>query len=239
MKTIPVSLLAASLSLAGQAFAESPGGTGGGKDREGRGESLRQVWCGADADDDGRVSRAEFDAIPRLQGLPDEKRERLFARLDKDDDGFISREELERGRRDGHRERMQRIAEMDTDNSGGISLEEFKAGEVFRKLPPEKQEELFRKLDTDGDGQLTPKDRPEPPHWKHGARRMVRDLDEDGDGAVSLAEFRKSPFQKDNSPERQEKDFRKFDRNGDGRIDSADFAPADAGRKDRGRDSAE
>lgn len=52
-----------------------------------------------DTDHDGRVSKAEFLAAPRLNPLTSEsevraRREASFARLDKDKDGFLSLSEL-------------------------------------------------------------------------------------------------------------------------------------------------
>ena len=127
-----------------------------------------EAWKAADKDHDGFLSKEEFDAMPRIQKLPDEKRLHLFQRLDKDGDGKLSRQELDRMARP-HGEQgppMQRLWELDADKSGGISLEEFKAGPIFKKLPPARQDELFRRLDTNRDGMITPKDRPEPP-FKH------------------------------------------------------------------------
>ena len=143
-----------------------PPADGGGK--HGPPRLFMEAWKAADKDHDGFLSKEEFDAMPRIQRLPEEKRLSLFKRLDKDADGKLSREELGRMARP-HGEQgppMQRLWELDADKSGGISLDEFKAGPLFRKLPPERQEELFRRLDTDHDGMLTPKDRPEPP-FKH------------------------------------------------------------------------
>ena len=119
-------------------------------------------WKKADSDGDGFISRAEFGAMPRLENLPADKQDALFKRLDKDGNGSLSREELDRlfKPQDPRRPMFPRLAELDTDKNGSISLAEFKAGEIFKKLPPEGQDELFRRLDADGDGAITPKDSP-------------------------------------------------------------------------------
>lgn len=201
-----------------------------------------EVWKDADANGDGFISLAEFGAMPRIEKLPDEKREKLFIRLDKDADGKLSRGELEGfGRhRDGtHLPPMKRLWELDTDKSGGISYDEFKQGEVFKKLSPEMQERLFKRLDSDGDGMITPKDRPEPqpksPDGKqrptkggrdsgeHGPEHMLRKLDTNDDGAVSFKEFRAAAWHKDLSEDEQEERFLKLDLNGDHQLTAEDF----------------
>lgn len=167
MKTIPVSLIIAGIfmPLASQAQPQ------GGPDRQGFGRKggearpFPDLWKAADSDQDGFISREEFAAMPRVRNLPEEKRSHLFERLDKDGDGRIGRDEIARlGRQqDGKRPPFQRLWELDTDRSGGVSFAEFKKGKLFMKLPPERQMEVFKRLDTDGDGQITAKDRPQAP----------------------------------------------------------------------------
>jgi Ca2+-binding EF-hand superfamily protein len=101
--------------------------------------------------------------MPRIANLPVEKRAEIFSRLDKDNDGSLSRKELGRFGRPHDDHPMKRLWELDADKSGGISFDEFKSGQIFQKLPAEKQARIFKRLDTDGDGFITPKDRPEPP----------------------------------------------------------------------------
>jgi hypothetical protein len=141
---------------------------------------------------------------------------------------------------------MARLWELDTDKSGGVSFEEFKGGRFFMKLPPEKQEAVFKRLDTDKDGVITPKDRPEPafkrpdgkehrkgPEGKHPERNEdsgKRDpipprLDLNGDGALSFEEFRAGPAVKGLTEDEQEERFERLDRNGDLKISSEDSAP--------------
>lgn len=239
MKTTTATFVLAGLLLPGLcAFgqeSEPP------KERKGPGDEGRphkpfaELWAKADADGDGKLSLEEFGALPRIQNLPEEKREHIFKRLDKDDDGFLSREELQRirgGRGHGGHPKF-RLWMLDTDKSGGVSFEEFQAGEMFKKLPLERQEKIFERLDTDGDGQLSPKDRPEP-HFRRGEgrrggpghgdpRRMVRMLDKDDDGSVSFEEFSKAPFHKDLGEDELEDRFEKLDRNGDKKLDAGDF----------------
>lgn len=201
-----------------------------------------RAWKAADKDGDGSLSREEFEGIPRVQGLPEEKREGLFKRLDKDADGKLARGELGRigGKpRDGKGPRMQRLWELDADQSGGVSFEEFKGGRIFSKLVPEKQQAVFRRLDTNGDGVISPSDKPEPPPMRDGGRahpkrpdgprmeprQIIRRLDEDKDGALSFEEFRKGPAVRELTEDEQEDRFEALDRNHDLKITAKDFPP--------------
>lgn len=216
-----------------------------GEKGERRGPS-RSIMEAADTDRDGFIAKAEFDAMPRIMNLSEEKRANLFKRLDKDGDGKLSRDELAPFAKphDGGADRpMKRLWELDSDKSGGISFEEFKAGQLFMKLPPQKQQEVFHRLDTDGDGVISPKDRPEPPfkrpdgnhhpkrgdgdHPDDGGERgqINRKLDLDGDGALSFEEFRKGPVVKNLTEDEQEDRFELIDRNGDHKISAEDFPP--------------
>ena len=272
MKTIPVSLVVAGLLLPVIALAqpepdrpdkgppppngEGPHGPGprggkrppGAEGPPGGEEGFGRGWKKADVDGSGTISREEFDNMPRIQKLPVEKRDRIFARLDKDGDKVLSSEELkamDRPRLEG-REAMMHFRELDTDHSGGISLEEMKAGDLFKKLPPEKLELLFKRLDTDGDGQITVKDRPlpmgpdgpdeqnRPDHGDRLARdprRMIRELDENKDGSVSFEEFKNAPQNKNLSEDEQEDRFEALDKNGDKKIDETDFPPRPEGER--------
>ena len=244
MKTIPVSFLVAGMLLPAVCLAQpseppkrSPNDEKG--ERRGPSRPFVEAWKLADTDKDGFISKAEFNAMPRIMNLPEEKRENLFKRLDKDADGRLSRDELAPFGKshDGPDQPMKRLWQLDSDKSGGISFEEFKAGQLFMKLPPAKQEAVFRRLDTDGDGVITPKDRPEPrfkhPNHQEGKRpddgtesgQINRKLDLDGDGALSFEEFRNGPAVRNLTEDEQEDRFELIDRNGDHKISPEDFPP--------------
>jgi Ca2+-binding EF-hand superfamily protein len=255
MKTIPVSLILAGLLGPICASGQTPGDP----PPPGRGDPTKrpphrpfvESWKMADKDGDGFISREEFAAMPRVQNLPEDKRRQLFERLDKNQDGKLGRDEIMRpGRQpDGQHPHLRRLWELDVDKSGGISFQEFKAGLLFQKLPPERQLEIFRRLDTDGDGVITPQDRPKPPQRPEpGARqrrgegpqapnadenrperqrmnplRLLKQLDKDGDGAVTFQEFRAWPQVSDLSEDDQEARFNAMDRNKDLKLTPEDF----------------
>lgn len=262
MKTIPVSLILASLLAPVASFAQAPDAPPPprpGQERPPQAPPARpfiQAWKKADKDGNGFLSREEFDAMPRIQQLPEDKRAKIFARLDKDNDERLSRDELNRARRpqEGPRQPpMRRLWELDTDKSGGINFEEFKAGHPTNKLPPERQMEIFRRLDRDDDGQITPKDRPEPPHRmgpgqrpprpdapakKTGGgppepRMIFRQLDQNGDGALDFEEFRNGPMGKRLGEDEQEDRFEAMDLNKDGKITPDEMRPLPPPRGER------
>jgi Ca2+-binding EF-hand superfamily protein len=198
-------------------------------------------WKNADTNGDSKVSRDEFLVLERIKNLPEDKRDMFFSRLDKNSDGSVSIEEIRimaQGDRDGVPNGMPRLPELDTDHSGGVSLEEYKAAPFVQKLPVERQEALFKRLDRDGDGQITPKDRPERPDGLQrrpdggdfrpdgggdfDLRQMLKKLDANGDGAVTFDEYQKAPFASKLGEDALEDRFEKLDRNGDKKLTAED-----------------
>jgi Ca2+-binding EF-hand superfamily protein len=124
-----------------------------------------------DTNRDGRISKEEFFASPRLASLPEEKRQAIFSRLDTDGDGILGREEIRQMRHDAERRAKDEFRELDADKSGGLNFEEFSKGKFFGKLPEEKRRQIFARMDTDGSGEITADDRPKGPPGKPEGKR--------------------------------------------------------------------
>lgn len=208
-------------------------------------QPFRPAWHKADRDADGFISRTEFSAMPRVSGLPEDKRDQVFKRLDKDGDGRLDGKELKKPGNGppGRRQRpMHRLWDLDTDANGGVSLEEFKAGHAAEKLPVERVERIFQRLDRDGDGDITAKDRPDPPRPGRdgsmqggrpdtgprampGAHRLLPKLDKDNDRALTFEEFREHPALKNLDEDAQEARFEELDTNKDSKITPDEMRP--------------
>ena len=130
-----------------------------------------------DRDGDGKISKREFFASPRMEQLPDEQRNAFFGRLDRDKDGSISREEIRMMRQQAERRAREDFRKLDEDKSGSVSFEEFSKGEFISKLPEEKRRQIFRRMDTDGNDMINGADQPKGPPGKPEMRpeRKPRD----------------------------------------------------------------
>jgi Ca2+-binding EF-hand superfamily protein len=200
-------------------------------------------WRRLDRDGDGRVSYEEFATNKRLENVPAKRKRMLFKRIDKNGDGWIQpREMMPPGH--GPRGRGMRLHELDTNRDGVIRYREFARGRMVARLPEEKRRALFKRMDRNGDGVLSPLDRPDrggphpphpphPPHsWQgpgprpprqdaHPPRRHhppLAELDRDGSGGVDFREFSSGDPQSKMPEKRRRAWFDRLDRNGDGKI---------------------
>lgn len=169
-----VLITAAALALAaGAAFAYERGGLG---------EHLFR----ADSNNDGAVTRAEFD----------QARGAMFTRMDADHDGQLERGEHRHGRgmHDGAGHRMggagRQMSAADANNDGAISRDEFLA----RPL------EMFARLDANSDGSISAEEqtaarahhqemRGERTERRERRREHMREADADHDRQLSAQEF--------------------------------------------------
>jgi Ca2+-binding EF-hand superfamily protein len=251
MKTIPVSFLVAGMLLPGICLAQPPPPPvapprDGMDPRRQPQRPFADAWEKADADHDGFISVMEFAAMQRIQNLPEEQRDIIFKRLDKNGDRMLGRDELMKFGHPRDAQPTKRLWELDADKSGGISFDEFKEGQLFKKLPPDKLTEVFGRLDTDGDGLITPRDRPEQPFKRAQGKprpkgrddkrpdddnepgrleKMIGKLDSNSDGGLSFEEYRTGAGVKDLSEDEQEDRFEKLDKNGDHKLSKEDLLP--------------
>jgi Ca2+-binding EF-hand superfamily protein len=149
----------------------------------------------ADANNDGAVTRAEFDA----------GRDAHFARLDANNDGALSQDEMQAMRghhRGGRGGGMHSLRGADANNDGNITRDEFLARPI----------EHFDRLDANDDGVISAAERPQRPERGdragRGARAGHRGLDANNDGQISRAEFAAMGAGM----------FDRLDANGDGRV---------------------
>lgn len=216
------------ISLSAEALPDEP---------RGKGQSIQAMWGKLDVDQDGLLSFSEFQSLPRLARLPEEKQRGLFERFDKNNDGSLTRGELRESRREGAQERRRRLMELDVDGSGGVCLEEFRKGEMFANIDPKRIETMFRRLDTDGDGEISPKDRPEPrdgqrkpKNWQGERpglhRRIFERLDADKSGTLDFEQFRQAHGPSAMDEDAQEALFLRLDIDKDKRISLEEFSNA-------------
>lgn len=151
------------------------------KDREKDGEKDREMrhrragygdmFGILDKNNDKVITAEEFFAGPRIANMPQEQRDKLFARIDQDGDGKVTPEEIRKMRQESHEKQMREIRELDTDKSGGLSYDEMRLGKFFSQLPEEKRKQIFARMDTNSDGQISSEDRPKGPRSYPGDRK--------------------------------------------------------------------
>lgn len=168
------------LAAAGFAALAGAAGLALAQDNGGRERGAHGIFQ-SDANSDGVLTRAEFDA----------GRAAAFARLDADNNGQLTREEMraERGDRRGGERRggrghrgggMHSLTSADANNDGNITREEFLA----------RPTEMFDRLDANDDGVISTAERPQrPERGERGQRADRPNLDTDGNGTFSRAEF--------------------------------------------------
>jgi len=115
------------------AFAESAGSGG-----QHRGQMGDRMFKGMDSNNDGEVTRAEFDAAHAKR----------FKEMDANNDGKITREEMSAaGRKSVENEKNRRFDEADANHDGALSREEAGRWPMLSKN--------FEKVDANNDGKVT------------------------------------------------------------------------------------
>ncbi|MBI3839760.1 MAG: EF-hand domain-containing protein [Planctomycetia bacterium] len=163
----------------------------------------------ADKNGDGKLSRDEFTAgIQRKPERPDAAKtagdagerpspEEMFKRLDANGDGKVTLDEVPEPRKAMFK---GLLAHADKDGDGALAEQEFiqglqalrgqhvgKPGNEKRPEGGPRPEQVFRRLDKNGDGKLTLDEVPE--ERRPMFERIFRRADKDGDKVLTLEEF--------------------------------------------------
>ena len=161
----------------------------------------------SDKDGDGKLSRDEF--IAGIQRKPDRPEagnqgpndaggrpspDKMFKRLDANGDGKVTLDELPEPRKAMFEGLLKRA---DKDGDGALTEAEFtqgiqaavgKPGNEKRPEGGPNAEQVFRRLDKNGDGKVTLDEVPE--ERRPMFERIFRRADKDGDKALTLQEFK-------------------------------------------------
>ncbi len=178
-----------------------------------RGIDAESLIADYDSDEDGRISRAEYNDRPNRG---------RFDALDADEDGFVDLAELESDIEERVAERMERHAERMTERVERHAERMERHAERAMRNAERYQERILERLDRNGDGEVNEDDFDFDFNFEfdgegfrermqeHRARALKK-LDSDGDGVVSRDEF----------AARHNKRFDKMDKDGNGTL-SAD-----------------
>ena len=205
----------------------------GGSVRNSRAEQFLKIF---DENRDDQVSREEFEKGRRTKRLDARSRETLFKRLDKNENGFISLIEVKgiiprRG--------VKRLSQADHDRDDKISREEFLKHFPSLRIPVEKREKIFKRLDHNSDGFLDHKD-----GYVLGALSAARDdesfsrirlkeADINQSGSLSWGEFRNFFKGAVMSDEVKRRRFQRLDADQDGEISASELRAVSGRKKEK------
>jgi Ca2+-binding EF-hand superfamily protein len=167
------------------------------------------MFKAADKDGDGTISREEFAAYG--DGRRNAFLDRMFARLDKNGDGKITADELPQ-----RRNLLPAFERVDRNRDGFITLDEFTRLANARR--GQRVKALFDSVDTNRDGRITAEEA-----RAHG-REWVMRADANGDGVVTLAEL--AAFTNRGQARFTAEEFKSLDANGDGKLSKEEYVKA-------------
>ncbi|HWB07870.1 MAG TPA: hypothetical protein VG826_01410 [Pirellulales bacterium] len=206
----------------------------------------------------GGITKASADDQANSQ--PD--RAALFKQLDADGDGHIGQDDVS----DDQRRLFGRLLRRgDANADGKLSLEEFSGaladdppdarpraaqqagqrgtdGDRFRQFLEADPQELFKQLDTNGDGQIEPDEVPQQARGR--LEQLMLDYDANRDKALSLAEFRRGHEMlrtqagiSQPAPPQPRGLLGVLDTDGDGKLSKKEIASADESLRKLDRDN--
>ncbi len=141
---------------------------------------LKKTFVKLDADKNGALDFTEFSESRLVAKKPEKQRRMLFKHLDRNQDGGLNLDEL-KPRKPLDKGMNLDFSKHDKDQSGGLDYAEYSELPFVSKLPEERREKHFEKIDANSDGIISVaeirsahKRRPRrggdgrPPRAKHG-----------------------------------------------------------------------
>jgi Ca2+-binding EF-hand superfamily protein len=126
-----------------------------------------------------------------------------------------------------------RLGDLDKNRDGSVSFDEFLVSEFVQRLPEERRQAFFDRLDQNGDGKLSPEDRAMGERGRVEGRRPGENrpdlrgkfdaLDTNGDQVLDFEEFVEAAGIKERGEDFQEDRFEELDKNGDLKLQRNEF----------------
>lgn len=137
------------------------------------GNRMEQLLRRFDQDNDGRLTKAEFEREPSTSSAKGdgpgrfaaarspERRQRMFQLYDRNSDGVVEKAEYDAAKLEEQEYRRKKALHvLDRNSDGRVTLEEYTADARFR----------FERLDLDRDGRITATDLPPMVRWQWSQR---------------------------------------------------------------------
>jgi Ca2+-binding EF-hand superfamily protein len=111
-----------------------------------------------DADKDGAVVFGEFQNLESVKPLPEERQQKMFARMDRNSDGSVSA--ADRPTIDTKRQGL--VKKWDQNSDGALDFEEFRKAKFMQDKSEAEQKARFEKMDKNKDLKIDMTDLPKP-----------------------------------------------------------------------------
>jgi len=203
----------------------------------------------ADADEDGKINKDEFEELSVKLGLEPGETSHLFNAFDTNGDGFIEAMEWSKAfgvTLDGLRQRILAkyknsdagFKAADQDEDGSLNPAEFMAHCRTVDVGPQDAARLMKEVDKDGDGKISEKEYKDAlgvtlDELKKRARdeygppsESFKKFDADGDGQISAEEWEKTCEALGIPKDRAADLLKEVDQDGDGQVSEEEYRAA-------------